>query len=163
MSVPTINRGKLISYIFGYFYTDRVTEEIYPNEITNFTSFTNSQKGNGMRQISSISPDIIAKAAFYNHNVAPSTVLHMQPLRKIDLIEGRLTYLLVPRHYQDRRDRGFMKNLTYQGKVFSDRSNHVNKRFCEFDRIFYIYVSASLRTFVLSDSEINWNFPDKYT
>ena len=149
--------------MFGYFWTDRTIETIYPNEITNFTSFTNSQKGNGMRQISSISPDIIAKAVFYNQNLAPSTVLHVQPLDKIDLIEGRLAYLLVPRYYHDRRDTGFMKNLTYQGKVFSDRSNHVNKRFCEFDRVLYIYVSTILRTFVLSESKINWNSSDKYS
>ena len=163
LSVPTINGEKLISYMFGYFYTDRVTEKIYPNEITNFTSFTNSQKGNGMRRISSISPDIIAKAVFYNQNLAPSTILHIQPLNKIDLIEGRLAYLLVLRYYHDRRDTGFMKNLTYQGKVFSDKSNHINKRFCEFDRVLYIYVSTILRTFVLSESQINWNFPDKYS
>ena len=30
--------------MFGYFNTDRVTEKIYPNEITNFTGFTNSRK-----------------------------------------------------------------------------------------------------------------------
>ena len=49
MSVPTINREKLISYMFGYFNADRATEKRYLNEITNFTSFTNSQKGNGTR------------------------------------------------------------------------------------------------------------------
>ena len=163
ISVPTINREKLISYTFGYFYTDWVTEKIFPNEITNFTSFTNSQKSNGMRRISSISPDIIAKAVFYNQTLAPTTVLHIQPLYKIDFIEGRLSYLLVPRYYHDRRDTGFMKNLTYQGKVFSEGSNHADKRFCEFDRVLYIYVSTSLRTFVLSESEINWNFPNKYS
>ena len=56
-----------------------------------------------------------------------------------------------------------MKNLNYQGKVFSDRSNHANKRFCEFDRVLYICASTSLRTFVLFESKINWNFPDKYS
>ena len=74
-----------------------------------------------------------------------------------------LAYLLVPRYYHDRRDAGFMKNLTYQGKVFSDRSNHANKRLCELDKVLYIYVSTTLRTTVLSESEINWNFPDKYS
>ena len=115
--------------MFGYFYTDRVTEKIYPNEITNFTSFANSQRGNGTRRISFISPDIIAKAVFYNQNLAPTTVLHIQPLDKIDLIEGWLAYLLAPRYYHDRCDTGFMKNLTYQGKVFLDRCNHANKHF----------------------------------
>ena len=161
--VPAINREKLISYMFGYFWTDRTIETIYPNEITNFTSFTNSQKGNGMRRISSISPDIIAKAVFYNQNIATTFVLHIQPLDKTDLIEGKLAHLLVPRYCRDRHDTGLMKNLTYQGKVFSDRSHHANKRFCEFDRVLYIYVSTSLRTFVLPESEINWNFPNKYS
>ena len=149
--------------MFGYFYTDRVTKKIYPNEITTFTSFTNSQKGNGMRRISCISPDIIEKAVFYNQNLAPSTVLYIQPLGKIDLTEGRLGYLLVPRYYHDRSDTGFIRNLTYQGKVFSNRNNHANKRFCKFDKVLYIYVSTSLRTFVLSESEISWNFPNKYS
>ena len=116
-----------------------------------------------MRQISSISQHIIGEAVFHNQNLAPTTTLHIQLLNKIDLIEESLGYLFVPRHYQDRNDTGFMKNLTYQGKVFWGRSNHVNKRFCEFDRVAYIYVSISLRTFVLSESEINWNFPDKYS
>ena len=163
MSVPTINREKLISYMFGYFNADRATEKIYLNEITNFTSFTNSQKGNGTRWISFISPDIIAKAVFYNQNLAPSTVLHVQPLDKIDLIERRLTCLLVPRYYHDRRNTGFMKNLNYQGKVFSKKIEHINKSLSELDRVLYIYVSTSLGTFVLSECEINWNFPDKYS
>ena len=113
ISVPAINREKLISYMFGYFWTDRTIETIYPNEILNFTSLTNSQKGKDMKRISSISPDIIAKAVFYNQNLAPTTVLHIQTIDKIDLTEGRLAYFLVPRYYQDRRDTGFMKNLTY--------------------------------------------------
>ena len=116
-----------------------------------------------MRRISSISPNIIGKAVFYNQNLAPTTVLHIQPLDKIYLIEGRLACLLIPRYYHDRRDTGFMKNLTYQGKVFLDRSNHANKRCCEFDRVLYIYVSISLRTFVLSESNINWKFLDRYS
>ena len=115
-----------------------------------------------MRRISSISPDIIAKAIFYNQNSAPSTVLHVQPLDKIDLIEERLAYLFVPRYYHERRDTGFMKNLNYQGKVFSKKSDHINKRLSELDRV-YIYVSISLRTFVLSESKIKWNFSDKYS
>ena len=115
-----------------------------------------------MRRISSISPDIIAKAIFYNQNSAPSTVLHVQPLDKIDLIEERLAYLFVPRYYHERRDTGFMKNLNYQGKVFSKKSDHINKRLSELDRV-YIYVSISLRTFVLSESKIKWNFFDKYS
>ena len=149
ISVAVINRKKLISHIFGYFYTDRTIETIYPNEIHNFTSLTNSQRGRDMRRISSLSPDIISKAVFYNPNLAPSTVLYIQPLDKIGLIEGRLAYFLVPRYYHDRRDTGFMKNLTYQRKIFADRSNHVRKRFCEFDRVLYFYVSTSLRTFYL--------------
>ena len=147
--MAVINRKKLISHIFGYFYTDRTIEMIYPNEIHNFTSLTNSQRGRDMKRISSLSPDIISKAVFYNPNLAPSTVLYIQPLDKIDLIEGRLAYFLVPRYYHDRRDTGFMKNLTYQRKIFADRSNHVRKRFCEFDRVLYFYVSTSLRTFYL--------------
>ena len=98
-----------------------------------------------MRWISSISPDIIAKTVFYNQNLAASTVLYIQSLDKIDVIEGRLAYLLVPRYFHNRRDAGFTKNLTYQGKVFSDRSNHANKRFCEFDRVLDIYVSTSFK------------------
>ena len=126
--MPANNRKKLISYMFGYFWTDRTIETIYPNEILNFTSLTNSQKGKDMKRISSISPDIIAKAVFYNQNLAPSTVLHVQPLDKVDLIEGRLAYLFFPRYYHDRRDTGFMKNLSYQGKVFSKKSDHITKR-----------------------------------
>ena len=114
-----------------------------------------------MRRISSISQHIIGEAVFHNQSLAPTTTLHIQLLNKIDLIEESLGYLFVPRYYQDRNDTGFMKNLTYQGKVFWSRRNHVNKRFCEFDRVASIYVSISLRTFVLSESEINWNFPDK--
>ena len=56
-----------------------------------------------------------------------------------------------------------MKNLTYQGKVFCDRSNHVNKRLCELDRVLYIYVSTTSRTTVLSESEISQNFPNKFS
>ena len=116
-----------------------------------------------MRWISFISPDIIGQGVFYSALLKPTTVLHFQPLEKIDLLETRLAYLLVPRYYHDRRDASFIKNLTYQGKVFSDRSNHANKRLCELDKVLYIYVSTTLRTTVLSESEINWNFPDKYS
>ena len=56
-----------------------------------------------------------------------------------------------------------MKNLKYQGKVFSNRNDHANKRESELDRNLYIYISTIRRTFVLSKSEINWNFPDKYS
>ena len=49
LSVPTIDREKLISYMFGYFWTDRTFEKTYPNEIHNFTSLTNLQKGRDMR------------------------------------------------------------------------------------------------------------------
>ena len=31
--MPAINREKLISYMFGYFWTDRTIETTYPNEI----------------------------------------------------------------------------------------------------------------------------------
>ena len=148
--------------MFGYFWTDRTIETIYPNKILNFTSLTNSQKSKDMRRISSISPDI-AKAVFYNQNLAPSTVLHAQLLYKIDLIEGRLAYLLVPRCYHDRNDTGFMKNFSYQGKIFSKKSDHINKRLSELDRLLYIYVSTSLRTFVLSESKIKWNFRNKHS
>ena len=109
--------------------------------------------------------NFLYKSRYYckgNQNSTPSTVLHIQPLHKKDLIEGRLAYSLVPRYYHDRSYTGFTKNLTYQGKVFFNRSNHVNKCFCEFDRVLYIYVSTSLRSFVWSESEINWNFPNKY-
>ena len=109
-----------------------------------------------MRRISSISQHIIGEAVFHNQSLAPTTTLHIQLLNKIDLIEESLGYLFVPRYYQDRRDTGFMKNLTDQGKVFLGKST-----FCELDRVAYINVSISLRTFVLSESEINWNFPDK--
>ena len=161
--MPTNDRTRLISYIFGCFWTDRIIETIYPNKIHNFTNLTNLHKGKDMRRISSISPDIIARAVFYNQNLAPSTVLHVQPLDKIDLIERRLACLLVPRYYHDRRNTGFMKNLNYQGKVFSKEIEHINKSLSELDRVLYIYVSTSLRTFVLSECEINWNFPDKYS
>ena len=163
LSVPVINREKLISYTFGYFWRDRTIKTIYPNEINSFVSLINLQKCRDMRRIFFISPDIIGQGVFYSPLLKPTTVLHIQPSEKIDLLEARLAYLIVPRYYHDRRDTGFMKNLTYQGKVFSDRSNHVNKRFCEFDRVLYIYVSTILRTFVLSESQINWNFPDKYS
>ena len=56
-----------------------------------------------------------------------------------------------------------MRNLEYQGKVFLNRNNHVNKHVSEFDRVLYIYVSTTIKTFVLSESEINWNFPEKYS
>ena len=56
--------------MLGYFWTGRTIETIYPNEIHNFTSLTNSQKGSDMRRISSISVDIIAKAVFYNQTLA---------------------------------------------------------------------------------------------
>ena len=92
-----------------------------------------------------------------------TTVLHVQPSEKIDLLEARLAYLFVPKYYHDRCNEGFMKHFKYQGKVFSNRNDHVNKRVCEFDRVLYIYVSTTVRTFVLSESEINWNFPDKYS
>ena len=73
---------------------------------------------------------------------------YIQTSEKIDLIGKRLAYLLVPRYYHDRCDAGFMKNLTYQGKVFSDRSNHADKHPCELDRVLYIYVSTNLRSTV---------------
>ena len=116
-----------------------------------------------MRRNSFISPNIIGQGVFYSPLLKPTTVLHIQPSEKIDLLEARLAYLIVPRYYLDRRDTGFMKNLTCKGKVFSDRSNHANKHLCELDRVLYIYVSTILRTTVLSGSEINWNFPDKYS
>ena len=116
-----------------------------------------------MRRISFVSPDIIGQGVFYSPLLKPTTVLHIQPSEKIDLLEARLAYLLVPRCYHNRRDAGFMNNLTYQGKVFSDRSNYANRRLCELDRVLYIYVSTTPRTTVLSESKINWNFPDKYS
>ena len=84
-----------------------------------------------MRRISYISPDIIGHGVFYSPLLKPTTVLLIQPTEKIDLLEARLAYLLVPRYYHDRCDAGFMKNLTNQRKVFSDRSNHANKHLCE--------------------------------
>ena len=123
ISVPTINKEKLISYMFEYFYTDRVTDKTYANKITNFTSFANSQKNNRMRRISSRSPDIIAKTVFYNPKLAPSTILHVQLLDKIDLIEGRLAYLPVPRYFHDRHDTSSMKNLNLksQSSIFGQK------------------------------------------
>ena len=108
-----------------------------------------------MRRNSFISPNIIGQGVFYSPLLKPTTVLHIQPSEKIDLLEARLAYLIVPRYYLDRRDTGFMKNLTCKGKVFSDRSNHANKHLCELDRVLYIYISTTLRTAVLSESEIN--------
>ena len=159
ISVSIIDRTRLISYMLGYFYTDRTIETIYPNGIPNFRSLTNLQKGRDMRRISSISPDITEGVVFYSSQLKPTTVLHVQPLAKINLIEARLAHLLVPQYYHDRRDSGFMKNLYYQGKVFSRRSDHVNKCIYQLDRVLYIYISTSLSTSILSESEINWNFP----
>ena len=83
--------------------------------------------------------------------------------KKIDILEARLAYLSVSKYYRDRRNESLMKNLKYQGKVFSNKNNHVNKRVSEFDQLLYIYVSTTVKTFVLSESKINWNFPDKYS
>ena len=133
LSVPAINRGKLISYMFGYFWTDRTIKMIYPNEIHNFTSLTNLQ---------SIIPDIIGQGVFYSSYLKPTTILHVQPSEKIDLLEARLAYLFVPKYYHNRPNEYFMKNLKYQGKVFSNRNDHANKRESELDRNLYIYIST---------------------
>ena len=126
--MPAINREKLIPYVFGYFWTDRTIETIYPNEIHYFTSLTNLQKGRDMKQSSSTSPDITGQGVFYSPYLKPTTVLHIQPSEKRDLLEARLGYLFVPNYYHNRHNECFMKNLKNQGKVFSNRNDHVNKR-----------------------------------
>ena len=83
--------------------------------------------------------------------------------KKIDILEARLAYLFVSKYYRDRQNESLMKNLKYQGKVFSNKNNYVNKLVSEFDKLLYIYVSTTVKTFDLSESEINWNFPDKYS
>ena len=65
--MPAINREKLISYMFGYFWTDRTIETIYANEINSFTGLTNLQKGRGTRRISFVSPGIIGQGFFIVH------------------------------------------------------------------------------------------------
>ena len=97
---------------------DRTIEMIYPNETNSFTSLTNFQKGRDMRRISFINPDIIGQGVFYSPLLKLTTVLHIQPSEKIDLLEARLPYLLVPSYYHNRRDAGFMKNLTIREKYF---------------------------------------------
>ena len=149
--------------MFGYFWRDRTIKTIYPNEINSFASLINLQKGKDMRRISFISPDIIGQGVFYSPLLKPTTVLGIQPSEKIDFLEARLAYSLVPRYYHDRHDASFMKNINYQGKIFSYRSNHINKRLYELDRVLYIYVCTTVRTTVLTESEINWDFPDKYS
>ena len=82
-------------------------------------------------RISFISPDNIGQGVFHSSYLKPTFVLHVQPSEKIDLREGRLAYLFVPKYYHDRLNEGFMKNLKYLGKVFSNRNDHVNKRVSE--------------------------------
>ena len=50
--------------MFGYFWTDRTIETIYPNEKNSFTSLTNLQKGRDMRRSFFTSPDIIGTRGF---------------------------------------------------------------------------------------------------
>ena len=66
---------------------------IYPNETNSFRSLTNFQKGRDRRQISFINPDIIGQGVFYCPLLKLTTVLHIQPSEKIDLLEARLPYL----------------------------------------------------------------------
>ena len=161
--MPAINRKKLISYMLGYFWTERTIETIHPNEIHNFTSLANLEKDRDMGRIPSVSPDIIGQRVFSSSYLKPTTLLHVQASEKIDLLEARLAYLFVPKYYQDKCNEGFMNNLKYLRKVFANRNDHVSKRVSEFDRVLNIYVSTTVRAFVLSESEINWNFPDKYS
>ena len=83
----------------------------------------------------------------------------LQPVwnKQTKFYESRVEYIFVPKFYHDRASQGFLQHLRYLGKIAE--SNTMS----ELGRVFYIYKSETERTHTFLDSELNWNFPGKYS
>ena len=75
--------------------------------------------------------------------------------------ESRTEYIFVARCYHDRASSGFLKYLRYIGKI--QGNNTLSELGPECGRTLDVYKSDSTtRTLTISDSDLDWCFPDKY-
>ena len=75
--------------------------------------------------------------------------------------ESRTEYIFVAKFYHDRASSGFFKYLRYIVKT--QGNNALSELGPECGRTLYIYKSDSTRTPTISDSDLDWCFPDKYS
>ena len=94
---------------------------------------------------------------FYTSLPARWTVLQPMWNKQTRFYESKAEYLFVPKFYHDRVSCGFLQHVKYLGKT------QENNTISELGRVFYIYKSETARTNTFLDSELNWNFPDKYS
>ena len=96
-------------------------------------------------------------ASFYTGLVQQWTVLQLIRSKRISFFESRTKHIIVPKFYHDGASYGFLQHLRYLGEIQGSYT------VSELGRAFYVYKSNSTRTHKFLDSEIDWNFADKYS
>ena len=145
--------------MFEYFWDDDIIEKYFTlDSITpskSFKNITNDQKNYYMRHFEVSSDLVTCNGIFYARATRQWTVLQLIWNRQTRFYESVSDHIFVPKFYHDRPSRGFLKHLKYLGKTRSQ----IDK----YERMYYIYKSESTTLHTIQDSEIDWNYLDKYS